>query len=517
MIIIGQDESVFMQFSAPARGWRCDNEQTLRKKSEGQGIHISAFVNDQSGINPTVTEAQLEEINKKHGGGHEYISADAAQIENSSKVKPPITMAQLDADMCHSPFMKMIKVGQGNDGYWNGNRMKLQFEDHVDCFKEMFPGHDLYYLYDQSSGHTKKIEGGLDANTMLMDHGGDKEMRATRLVAGCIGPFESLLKEGDIQDLMWESDESKLKPGDGPWYLTPEERDAQRYDVFHEDQLADMTSAELRKQLVAAGEVSHTLPKGKKELAELSVEKGLPTQKVVSGTRTVPKTKAEMIAELQSVGVTLPSGKMTKAQVEERMQNHSLSTVKEERRIKTHGWVGKAKGLRQVLWETGWIDAANKNRYHRGATAADLDDDKNVKDECRQFVLSLVMADRPDFKNELTDLEYLAQRMSDENCQVVVIFSPKYHPNIAGEGIEDCWGFAKRILRRTPLKQRIHFDGYTRLVKQQMMKNDPARCMRFRRKCRKYMLGYQEVSSEVVELEEGKTAMSFKDRLDAHA
>jgi hypothetical protein len=67
--------------------------------------------------------------------------------------------------------------------------MQLQFEDAVDCLKVIFPGCDFLFLFDQSSGHTKKREGGLDANSMNVSFGGKSSvMRESNLSEGCIGP-----------------------------------------------------------------------------------------------------------------------------------------------------------------------------------------------------------------------------------------------------------------------------------------------------------------------------------------
>ena len=52
------------------------------------------------------------------------------------------------------------------------------------------------------------------------------------------------------------------------------------------------------------------------------------------------------------------------------------------------------------------------------------------------------------FANEITALEWIAMKLSTDDCCVIVVFSPKYHCEIAGEGIELDWGFSKKYMRR---------------------------------------------------------------------
>lgn len=71
------------------------------------------------------------------------------------------------------------------------------------------------------------------------------------------------------------------------------------------------------------------------------------------------------------------------------------------------------------------------------------------------------LGNHKDFEEELTALEYIAQEMSSVDCCVTVIFTPKYHCEIAGEGIELCWGFLKKYYRRkfTVEQKKKDFSG----------------------------------------------------------
>jgi hypothetical protein len=99
---------------------------------------------------------------------------------------------------------------------------------------------------------------------------------------------------------------------------------------------------------------------------------------------------------------------------------------------------------------------------------------------------------------------------------VIVEFTPKCHAEIAGEGVECGWGFAKKIHRRMPLKLKCDFDDFTKTVRNCLLKVTPERSRRFRRHCRKYMLAYAQIGKEAEEeTEEVVTSAPFFYRIEA--
>jgi hypothetical protein len=58
------------------------------------------------------------------------------------------------------------------------------------------------------------------------------------------------------------------------------------------------------------------------------------------------------------------------------------------------------------------------------------------------------MAECLDFANEESSLQYLGRQLG-----IRVDHSPKFHAEIAGEGIEYAWGYGKNLYRRKPLVQ----------------------------------------------------------------
>ena len=92
---------------------------------------------------------------------------------------------------------------------------------------------------------------------------------------------------------------------------------------------------------------------------------------------------------------------------------------------------------------------------------------------------------------EKLNLEHLADELGCE-----VSFTAKYHCKIAGEGVENGWGFLKKIYRRLPIAKKRYLDVFTKSVKNCLIQVTPEQARRFSRRCRKYMLAYQKIVDE---------------------
>ena len=96
----------------------------------------------------------------------------------------------------------------------------------------------------------------------------------------------------------------------------------------------------------------------------------------------------------------------------------------------------KPKGLLQVLWERGWINKARLSNYTNDGRE-DQKEDGVLKAEHEQFSLRHLMRSCPDFQDELSAMEHLAQVLSSPTAAIhMVLLSTKYHCEIAGEGAE---------------------------------------------------------------------------------
>ncbi len=95
------------------------------------------------------------------------------------------------------------------------------------------------------------------------------------------------------------------------------------------------------------------------------------------------------------------------------------------------GWLGKPKGIKQLLWEQGLLDP--KVQYIAKLKKDDPNDAGKVE-------YSTLLANCTDFLSEKTCLMYLRERL-----QVDVDQSTKGHHKLAGEGVE---GHAKGLYQK---------------------------------------------------------------------
>ena len=102
--------------------------------------------------------------------------------------------------------------------------------------------------------------------------------------------------------------------------------------------------------------------------------------------------------------------------------------------------------------------------------------------------LKQMIKDLPDFKNEKTLLQFRAEQLG-----VSIMCSPKYHPEIAGEGIEFCWGIAKNAYRRMRFEDKKKKENWHKLVSECTCNKKVitiASVRKFGRRIRCYMLAY---------------------------
>jgi hypothetical protein len=93
-------------------------------------------------------------------------------------------------------------------------------------------------------------------------------------------------------------------------------------------------------------------------------------------------------------------------------------------------------------------------RYSKDGEREDFGEDGKVKDDNLQYVLTYLLSQCKDFKEEMCDLEYLTKELGGRDATISILFTPKYHCELAGEGIEYCWGATKQIFRKLPLKKK---------------------------------------------------------------
>jgi len=265
----------------------------------------------------------------------------------------------------------------------------------------------------------------------------------------------------------------KLQPGEiqsfvfgelneGPFYLSEQERIPQREDSFtNQRKVKKLTIAELRMKLNEIG--------------------------VISFGRRLRKDLADLAA------------------------NHGISDTISSERTVVEGWVGKPKGMFQVAWERGWIDPAQVSKYQVEAPC----DAFGVEDT--SFSLKEILSNCDVFMNEIPQLQHIIESLGGF-CQM----SPKYHPEIAGEGIENLWGFIKKVYRsRWSIRDSAHQkkEDFLQLIAGIMDGSDGTITKTAVRKCvrraRQYMLAYSWIKAEnekrgnVSNREDGPLEMSY--------
>ena len=143
------------------------------------------------------------------------------------------------------------------------------------------------------------------------------------------------------------------------------------------------------------------------------------------------KTIAELKLELGPLTVLSDRRNYRLAELQEIARSHNIDTKIEKTRVKK-GWEGQPKGLLQVLWERGWIDEGQLEKYTMDPAT---DEDGEVLEGGEDWSLRCLMASCLDFAEEMTALQHVGNELG-----VSVIITPKFHAELAGEGIEYSWG-----------------------------------------------------------------------------
>jgi hypothetical protein len=180
-------------------------------------------------------------------------------------------------------------------------------EDVLDCLKVLYPQFQVHFLFDHSCGHDCQREDGLNANRMNKDFGGAQQrMHSTKMkTPDYLAPHQGILRVGDVQHMSYGINDP------GPFYLSPEERAGRKFDH------------------------------------------------VTGETKPKQKTKAELLAELDSSGIGNTRGK-TKVELQGLATEHGIP-LSYAQPVVQEGWAYKSKGLLQILWERGFIDSINND------------------------------------------------------------------------------------------------------------------------------------------------------------
>ena len=283
-----------------------------------------------------------------------------------------------------SPFSVLFEYGANGDGYWTYDHMVLQLEDVVDVLDALFSvpwdgresPHNVFvkseirpktlvrkyeylFLTDHSCGHDRKRPDGLDVTSLRKGPtSAAKKMRDVQITNG-IGIISGKsnhpmkLKVGDTQKLVFGDVDNFGNPETGPFYWTAENRAKFKYDQIEGVKIENLLVAELRDAL-------------KRHNVDFR------------GRR------ADLI---------------------QRCQRHvpPIPTTKEVPNIVHEGWYKKSKGLLQILWERGYIDASKLRLYTMHGPRGE---DGNIQ---LQYSLNHLIRQCSDFVDEPTMLQYIGE------------------------------------------------------------------------------------------------------------
>ena len=316
LIQLGQDEAIIKQNILPNRQWVGPNgERPLTPKDDGIGIMYSCFISREFGLFQHLTQAELDKINTKRRGSKYKDSHAIKRLRGTDDKK----------DLKSSPFVRTLDYGVNAEGYWGYDNIAEQFEDCVDALKTLYGDEfDFDFMFDQSSGHCKKQDGGLNVVGMNKEFGGrQKKLRDTYIAdeQGYLGTEHEprLLNKGDWQHFTFDTRDV------GPFYLSEQERDDRKNDQ-------ETTEMRPRKRL-----------------------------------------KTDLENDLKAKDVSCHRMKMTDLQT--LCARHDIP-IEVTETIKIEGWMGREKGLLQACYERGLIDP---NKIYK------VDDLKAMLQECTDF------------------------------------------------------------------------------------------------------------------------------------
>ena len=114
IIIFGQDDCIFKQFSMSGKQWYRPNKETyIVPKDDGMGIMISAFQSREFGFGLKITEQDSQIVNESRVG-KKYKDEQAAQDTRRSA---------LNLGLTSTLFVREFKYGANSEGYWSYQHM----------------------------------------------------------------------------------------------------------------------------------------------------------------------------------------------------------------------------------------------------------------------------------------------------------------------------------------------------------------------------------------------------------
>jgi hypothetical protein len=344
---------------------------------------------------------------RKHGFGFRMTEEQLQGVRDKCGAE----LAALGVTLTESPGCVFFVYGKNKEGYWVFEDFAKQCSVLMLCFETLYPDEQLVVEVDHSAGHAKHREGALNVLNMNAGFGGK----------------QGRLREGEGSD---------MKEEDG--YLGKKPLEV----VFP-------NKASIPYAWLQAADSYDPLPfvGGKVGEVVLSFNTGYSEMKLGVGDNQ----------QFQFLEGDLPPFDDPL-----RLPDDTTET-RRGKEVTVEGYVGKPKGMKQILWERGM--------WERGMKVPEM---------------RALLAGRKDFAGEETALQKLFYDRGH-----LLLFTPKGHPEIAGAGIEYSWGYQKTVFRRDNdcLARNLHANI---LKAQDSEVNMPLqRVRKFERKARDYRHAYK--------------------------
>jgi hypothetical protein len=136
-IFVVQDETVFHTNEYRRHMWLTSDQQPIRKKGNGQAIHVSDFISETIGQIKLSKDQIADQLNQPAG---ECLSAFEAR--------------------------KIIYPGKGFDAWWDLPQLIEQLKVTIKIFELTHPNCTVVFTFDQSSAHKGFAEDALNVNKM---------------------------------------------------------------------------------------------------------------------------------------------------------------------------------------------------------------------------------------------------------------------------------------------------------------------------------------------------------------
>jgi hypothetical protein len=418
---IGQDESVYHSHAQSRKQWVVNGNRPLRPKGQGAGEMWSLFtehVRRGFGIEMTMTE--LARVN-------------TARAEINWK------------PLIESPGARCLVYGKNKEGYWDYNHMEIQTRDVIHAYEVLHPQFQIVLEMDWSSGHAKKASGALDASNTGIYFGGAKPpQRASKILRGCVGPNARGLKMWFRKYQRGERGVNRGESRTGEWFLT---KVASSVEV-------KVGAEEGRNQLMVFDRSASTATRGGAAAEQTPIpppwyQLDAPLVDEIAGTKEVKSDS----------------------------KKGGPSTVTLEDKI-SPGYVGKPKGIKQILWERGlWVDGMT--RHGPKGTDTSVASAEAALSKCPDF-----LAQRPAMDEFLTS--------KGQN----LLMTPKCHPELAGDGVEFDWGISKKYQRKHNTCRPKNLHGLCKESFQHVNRDGPNGeahyyVKRMARQSRRYLAAYE--------------------------